>query len=123
MRIGELSRRTGVSQRLLRYYEEQHLLEPARSPSGYREYRDEDVRTVEHIRILLAAGLNTATIAGLLPCMVEQDGSLVAVCPELVPEFERERERLTASIGKLQSARSILDRIIATPLPAGVYSA
>jgi hypothetical protein len=41
----------------------------------------------------------------------------------LVPEFERERERLSASIGKLQAARSILDTIIATPLPAGVYSA
>lgn len=123
MRIGELSRRTGVSQRLLRYYEEQRLLEPARTPSGYRQYREEDVGTVEHIRILLAAGLTTATIAELLPCVVAQDGSLVAVCPELVPEFERERDRLDTSIGRLQSARSILDQIIATPLPAGVYSA
>jgi DNA-binding transcriptional MerR regulator len=123
MRIGELSRRTGISERLLRYYEEQGLLEPARSSSGYWHYEEDDVRTVGHIRILLAAGLNTTTIAGLLPCMVEENGELVAVCPELVPEFERERERLSASIGKLQAARSILDTIIATPLPAGVYSA
>jgi predicted ABC-type ATPase len=43
--------------------------------------------------------------------MVEENGELVAVCPELVPDFEPERERLTASIGKLQAARSILDTI------------
>ena len=43
MRIGELSRRTGVPERLLRYYEEQDLLHPQRLPSGYREYTEEDV--------------------------------------------------------------------------------
>jgi hypothetical protein len=51
------------------------------------------------------------------------NGELVAVCPELVPKFERAREHLSASIVKLQAARSILDTIIATPLPVGVYSA
>jgi hypothetical protein len=34
MLIGELSTRTGVSQRLLRYYEEQGLLSRARDPNG-----------------------------------------------------------------------------------------
>src|SRR5918997_5505513 len=69
VRIGELSRRTGVSERLLRYYEEQDLLRPRRRPSGYREYDESAVVTVLHIRNLLAAGLSTATIADLLPCM------------------------------------------------------
>lgn len=38
MRIGELARRTGVSERMLRYYEQEGLLRPARTTSGYRDY-------------------------------------------------------------------------------------
>ena len=38
MRIGELSRRTGVPARLLRYYEEQDLMHPERDSNGYRSY-------------------------------------------------------------------------------------
>ena len=67
MRIGELATRIQVSERALRYYEEQGLLHPSRRPSGYREYQEDDVRRVRHIRTLLAAGLNTVTIAGPAP--------------------------------------------------------
>ena len=52
MRIGELSRRTGVSVRLLRYYEDQGLLAPARLPSGYRDYDGGAVEQVQLIRVL-----------------------------------------------------------------------
>ncbi|SEO54550.1 MerR family DNA-binding transcriptional regulator [Amycolatopsis saalfeldensis] len=38
MLIGELSRRTGVSPRLLRYYGEQGLLPSERTSNGYRVY-------------------------------------------------------------------------------------
>ena len=56
MLIGELSRRTGVGTHLLRYYEEQGLLEPGRGANGYREYTDDAVLTVTQIRGLLEAG-------------------------------------------------------------------
>lgn len=117
MRIGELRQRTGVSQRLLRYYEEQDLIHPARRPSGYREYDDSAVATVLHIRNLLAAGLSTATIAELLPCMDTDGARLVADCPELLVDLNRERDRLTAAIGELETARHTLDAVIATASP------
>nr|WP_207634475.1 MerR family transcriptional regulator [Candidatus Frankia alpina] len=69
MRIGELARRTAVSERLLRYYEEQGLLHPARLSSGYRVYAESDVDQVRRIRTLLSAGLPTALIAQVLPCV------------------------------------------------------
>jgi DNA-binding transcriptional MerR regulator len=129
VRIGELSRRTGVSQRLLRYYEEQSLLTPQRLPSGYRVYTDSDVLRVAHIRSLLAAGLSTDTIAEVLPCMgVDGERLIASICPELVDELLVERARIAASIQALQEAQSALDTIItakpaasstAAPAPAG----
>lgn len=118
MRISELERRTGVSQRLLRYYEEQGLLRPERLPSGYRVYAEADVTTVEHIRNLLAAGLSTTTIADLLPCMGSDGGRLIADCPELVLDLHRERARLSAAIAELTTARRTLDQVIATAPPS-----
>ncbi|MDA2812665.1 MerR family transcriptional regulator [Nocardiopsis sp. RSe5-2] len=112
MRIGELSRRTGVHERLLRYYEEQHLLHPERRPSGYREYREADVDTVRRIRGLLAAGLGTATIAAVLPCLRDEGERLVPTCPNLLSDLSRERERITRAIADLEFSRAALDEVI-----------
>jgi DNA-binding transcriptional MerR regulator len=117
MRIGELHRRTGVSHRLLRYYEEQNLLRPQRHTSGYREYRESDVATVQHIRNLLAAGLSTATIADVLPCMEADGDRLIAECPELLLDLYRERDRLESAMAELATARDTLESIIATASP------
>lgn len=112
MRIGELSRRTGASVRALRYYEEQGLLRPTRRPSGYREYRPEDAATVRGIRLLLAAGLNTATIGELLPCMDDDGEALTPACSGMLPDLHRERERISDAAADLLAARDRLDTLI-----------
>lgn len=58
MRIGTLSRRTGASVRMIRYYAARGLLEPRRDVNGYREFAETDVQIVESIRCLLDSGLN-----------------------------------------------------------------
>ncbi len=51
MLIGELGKRAGVNPKTIRYYEGIGLLPPAaRSPSGYRQYAEEDVERLEFIR-------------------------------------------------------------------------
>jgi DNA-binding transcriptional MerR regulator len=117
MRIGQLSRRVGISERALRYYEEQGLLHPARRPSGYRDYSEADAQTVRRIRTLLSAGLGTSFIAEVLPCMVDDGDIVVPACPELVPYLARERDRIDRSIEELQATRDILDAIIAATPP------
>ncbi|WP_433425473.1 MerR family transcriptional regulator [Microtetraspora malaysiensis] len=117
MRIGELSRRTGVHERLLRYYEEQGLLHPERLPSGYREYDDRDIDTVRRIRSLLAAGLNTATIATILPCLRDDGDRLIPTCSDLLADLHRERDRITQSIIDLQTSLGALDVVIAAAPP------
>ena len=62
MKIGELSRRTGVSVRMLRYYEGEGLLAPQRTESGYRDYGPAEEQTVRRIKLLGAAGMTLETI-------------------------------------------------------------
>lgn len=112
MFIGELSRRTSVSTRGLRYYEEQGLLRPQRRASGYREFEESDVATVRRIRILLEAGLNTDLIREVLPCMADEGAILAPTCEEMAQDLKRERERLGSSIEQLQAAHAMLGSII-----------
>lgn len=76
VKIGELSRRTGVSPRSLRYYEEQDLLHPQRAANGYRTYPEGSAERVEQIRDLLKAGLSTQVIRELVPCFIGSGAAL-----------------------------------------------
>lgn len=113
MRISELSRRTGVSERSLRYYEEQGLLAAGRTPGGHREYAEWAVDRVIRIQALYAAGLNSRKISHLLPCMRDVDGGPnERATRELVDELVGERERITRMIADLERSREVLDEVI-----------
>ncbi|MFF7249235.1 MerR family transcriptional regulator [Embleya sp. NPDC008237] len=118
MRIGDLEHQTGVSKRLLRYYEEQGLLTPTRRDNGYREYTEADLTRVRHIRALLAAGLPTAVIAKVIHCVHDKDGlgTPSAACPTFVEELRRESARITETITHLEGSRHVLDTILAVAL-------
>ncbi|QFZ21548.1 MerR family transcriptional regulator [Saccharothrix syringae] len=113
MRIGELARRTGVSERSLRYYEQQGLLGATRTPGGLREYPEQAVDRVVRIQELFAAGLTSRTIARLLPCMRDADGGPSEVAtPRLVADLTAERARLDRMITELATSRDVLDEVI-----------
>ncbi|MEE1787408.1 MerR family transcriptional regulator [Streptomyces sp. SP17BM10] len=123
MRIGEVSRLTGVSTRLLRYYEEQGLLEPARSAAGYREYAEADTVRVRQIRSLLAAGLSTRVIAEILPCATGPIPALEA-CPDLLTTLRGELADIDSRIDELTRSRQALARYLATAhTPTREYAA
>lgn len=109
MRIGELAEKTGVSVRALRYYEEQELLVPVRSPSGQRHYHESAVGRVRWIRQLYAAGLSSKAITRFLPCAVTGE-----VTPELLGHLSAERERIDAQVRELTQTRERLDVLITT---------
>jgi DNA-binding transcriptional MerR regulator len=111
MRIGELARRTGVDEQLLRYYEKQGLLMPERSPNGYREYANTDVGAVTKIRALLAAGLSTTTIAQVSSCL-HDDSLPTPACGGVLERLRAERARLDQAIQGLLDARATLDDVI-----------
>ncbi|MEU0006428.1 MerR family transcriptional regulator [Streptomyces sp. NPDC006314] len=115
MRIGELARRTGVSERSLRYYETQGLLAAERTPGGHRDYPEAAVDRVIRIQELYAAGLHSEKIRQLLPCMRDRDGGPSAIAtPRLVSDLSAERDRIDRMIADLERSRETLDEVIRT---------
>jgi DNA-binding transcriptional MerR regulator len=117
MLIGELAQRSGVSRRLLRYYEEQGLIVPGRAVNGYREYGESHVDVVRQITGLLDAGLPTRIIAQLLPCLDQPQTIYVPdVTPEMIVTLQREQARLSERIEFLTRNRDAvadyLDKVI-----------
>ncbi|MGW3204063.1 MerR family transcriptional regulator [Streptomyces sp. NPDC001135] len=111
MLIGELSRRTGVSERLLRYYERTELISSGRRANGYREYDDQTVETVRRIRALLAAGLPTRIIRQVLPCTFDE--ATVRPCPGVLAGLRGQLDVLDQRSADLDTARRLLRLMIA----------
>ena len=108
MRIGELAAATGGSARSLRYYEEQGLLASVRSPGGQRHYAEPAVERVSLIQSLLAAGLNSATILDVLPCITDE----AIRTPWLAGRLRDELDRVESQIADLRRTREILAGLV-----------
>ena len=67
VRIGELAKRTGVSPELLRAWEHRYgLLQPTRTPGGFRLYSAGDEARVQRMQSLVSGGLAAAQAARLV---------------------------------------------------------
>lgn len=67
MNIGEASKASGVSSKMIRYYEEIGLVPPAhRTSSGYRVYADVDIHRLRFVRRARDLGFTVANIGELL---------------------------------------------------------
>jgi MerR family transcriptional regulator, light-induced transcriptional regulator len=110
VRIGELSRRTGVATDTLRAWERRYdLLRPSRSDGGFRLYGHGDEERVRAMKLLIDSGVAAS------------EAARQALATE--PESPRPRGPLTDPVGRLRSAlerfdeaeaNSILDDGLAT---------
>ncbi|GHI09931.1 MerR family transcriptional regulator [Streptomyces cellostaticus] len=122
MRIGELSRHTGVPTRLLRYYEAQGLLHPERADNGYRSYADSAVQDVRQIRGLLDSGLTTEMIRAILPYLSGPDElhpPAECVTPQTAALLRAHIDRIQARIDCLARNRDRLTTYLSVVRPAG----
>jgi len=104
MKIGELSRQTGVSIDTIRYYEQRGLIPTAaRTVSGYRQYSDGDVSRLKFIVQTKELGFT-----------LEETGQLLALradgrnCADVRAAAEAKAAEIDARIQKLARMRSTL---------------
>lgn len=126
LRIDEVARRTGLTKRTLRYYEELGLLEPAqRSEGNYRLYSESDIRILEHIKAMRdLLGLELKEIRELVAAEMERERIRDQWRSDADPEWRltaldeveavarRELELLQERLTGLQEMRSgLLERL------------
>jgi DNA-binding transcriptional MerR regulator len=111
LRIGELSRRSGVSTELLRAWERRYgLLRPTRSKGGYRLYAADDERRVAAMRSHLDRGLSAAEAAHLALDEADDEAAVADT-----PALARGVDQLRAALDELDEAgaQAALDRMLA----------
>lgn len=108
MRIGQIADQSGVTAKTIRFWEGEGLLaEPARTPSGYRDYDPEVGDRLRFIRHAQTAGLTLAEIQQVLAI---SDGG-EPPCEHVTDLIHRHLADVEHRIRELTETRSILDHL------------
>jgi len=100
MKIGQLSRQTGVESATIRYYESEGLIpRPGRTTSGYRSYGNEAVERIQFIRHCRLLDMPLGDVRRLLA--LSEEGS--ETCEEVNGMIDAQLERVRAKRRELEA--------------------
>jgi Hg(II)-responsive transcriptional regulator len=109
LRIGEVAKRSEVGIETIRYYERQGLLaEPARRPSGYRQYDESVVSRLRFIRSAKELGFTLAEIKELLGLWFD----VKTKCEHVRQKSEQKIREIDDKLRALQKMKRSLKKII-----------
>jgi Cu(I)-responsive transcriptional regulator len=107
MNIGEVSRASGVSAKMIRYYEEIGLVpHVVRTDSGYRYYTEKDLHRLVFVRRARDLGFSVKEIAGLLSLWSDRSrhsAEVKRIAEAHIEQLQNKISELSAMAGTLQA--------------------
>ncbi len=110
MNIGEVSKRSGLPAKTIRYYEDIGFITPRRSENGYRDFDEKDLHRLAFIGRSRSLGFTIENCRQLLELYGDQ-GRASADVKQVAEENLRE---IDAKIADLQAMRGTLSHLIGT---------
>mgnify|MGYP001450387605 CR=1 FL=1 len=108
MNIGQAARASGVSAKMIRYYDEIGLVRPsARTEANYREYDQREINELRFIRRARSLGFSMAEITRLLSLWRDRDRP----SREVKAIADKHRADLDARIAEMQSMADTLRQL------------
>jgi len=111
MNIGEAAKASGISAKMIRYYESTGLITPAsRSAAGYRHYTDDDLNMLHFIRRGRDLGFSMAHIGELLNLWRDQQrasGDVKRIAEQHIDDLNqriRDLQAMAATLSQLAQA-------------------
>ena len=102
MTIKEVEQITGLPRSNIRFYEKEKLISPTRNKSnGYREYSEEDIKTIKKVAYLRTLGIS-----------VEDIRRLSSKEADLYDIVKIQRQTLEQQLSELENARSMCERML-----------
>lgn len=108
MNIGDVSTRTGLPAKTIRYYEEIGLITPLRDDNGYRRFRDQDIHKLNFLGRARALGFTIEDCRALL-ALYEDEYRASADVKRIARQH---LAQIDAKISDLNAMRDTLDHLI-----------
>ncbi|MEO6154252.1 MAG: MerR family transcriptional regulator [Thermomonas sp.] len=109
MKIGTLAQRADVGIDTIRYYEREGMIPaPLRTPSGYRDYRDDDVARLRFVRRAKLLGFTLQEIRELLELTASASDDMAG----LNARAQAKVDDVNGRIAELVRVRDALQRLV-----------
>jgi DNA-binding transcriptional MerR regulator len=113
LKIGQLSKATGISTRSIRHYEKKNLIKASRLDNDYREFEKTSIERIKLIQMYLGLGMSTDEISEIFQGHNEVSyDDRDEFCVEMLEAYEEKRDRVVKQIQALTTIQNRLEQQI-----------